>query len=121
MVSVDVQSGTTVSFDSYDTKTEYDDYDEWKDYTNKLKEEYHHTFEYPDGIRWDQLSTTFSIPDLYRHVTLEDKPSAKKRTFWDGGVLSNTPLRELIGKHKRKGCGMLQRKRMEKRGSRFLR
>ena len=98
--AVDVQSGNTVSFDSYDTKTEYDDYDEWKDYTNKLKEEYHHIFEYPDGIGWDQLSTTFSMPDLYRHVTLEDKQSGKKRTFWDGGVLSNTPLRELIGKHK---------------------
>jgi len=100
LVSVDVQSGNTVSFDSYDTKTEYDDYDEWKDYTNKLKEEYHHTFEYPDGIDWDQLSTTFSMPDLYRHVALVDKQSGKKRTFWDGGVLSNTPLRELISKHK---------------------
>ena len=100
LVSVDVQSGNTVSFDSYDTKTEYDDYDGWKDYTNKLKEEYHHTFEYPDGIEWDQLSTTFSMPDLYRHVALEDKQSGKKRTFWDGGVLSNTPLRELISKHK---------------------
>ena len=40
------------------------------------------------------------MPDLYRHVTLEDKQSGKKRTFWDGGVLSNTPLRELIDKHK---------------------
>ncbi len=100
LVSVDVQSGNTVSFDSYDSKTEYDDYDEWKDYRNKPKEEYHHIFEYPDGIGWDQLSTTFSLPDLYRHVSLEDKQSGKRRTFWDGGVLSNTPLRELITKHK---------------------
>ena len=100
LVSVDVQSGNTVSFDSYNTKTEYDDYDEWKDYNNKQKEEYHHIFEYLEGIGWDQLSTTFSMPDLYRHVVLEDKQSGKKRTFWDGGVLSNTPLRELIDKHK---------------------
>jgi NTE family protein len=100
LVSVDVQSGNTVSFDSYNTKTEYDDYDEWKDYNKKPKEEYHHIFEYPDGIGWDQLSTTFSMPDLYRHVALEDKQSGKRRTFWDGGVLSNTPLRELIDKHK---------------------
>ena len=76
-----MQSGNTVSFDSYDTKTEYDDYDEWKDYTNKPKEEYHHIFEYPDGIGWDQLSTTFSMPDLYRHVALEDKQSGKKAYF----------------------------------------
>jgi NTE family protein len=100
LVGVDVQSGNTVSFDSYNDKSEYDDYDEWKDYSNKPKEEYHHIFEYPNGIEWDHLSTTFSMPDLYRHVALEDKQSGKKRTFWDGGVLSNTPLRELIGKHK---------------------
>jgi NTE family protein len=100
LVSVDVQSGNTVSFDSYNDKTEYDDYDEWKDYHNKPKAEYHHIFEYPTGIEWDQLSTTFSMPDLYRHATLNDKQSGKKRTFWDGGVLSNTPLRELIDKHK---------------------
>lgn len=100
LVSVDVQSGNTVSFDSYNTKTEYNDYDEWKDYNNKPKKEYHHIFEYPNGIEWDQLSTTFSMPDLYRHVALEDKQSGKRRTFWDGGVLSNTPLRELIDKHK---------------------
>ena len=100
LVSVDVQSGNTVSFDSYNDKTEYDDYDEWNDYDNKSKAEYHHIFDYPKGIEWDQLSTTFSMPDLYRHVTLKDKQSGKKRTFWDGGVLSNTPLRELIDKHK---------------------
>ena len=40
------------------------------------------------------------MPDLYRYSVLEDKQSQKKRTFWDGGVLSNTPLRELIDKHK---------------------
>jgi hypothetical protein len=103
LVSVDVQSGDTVSFDSYDDKTEYDEYDEWKDYVNKSKEEQqqqHHILRYPNGIEWDQLSTTFSMPDLYRYAALQDEKSGKKRTFWDGGVLSNTPLRELIDKHK---------------------
>ena len=100
LVSVDVQSGDTVSFDSYDNKTEYDEYDEWNDYYNKSKEEYHHIIRYPNGIEWDQLSTTFSMPDLYRFAVLQDEQSGKKRTFWDGGVLSNTPLRELIDRHK---------------------
>ncbi|MGA7368590.1 MAG: hypothetical protein WBX01_05625 [Nitrososphaeraceae archaeon] len=31
---------------------------------------------------------------------MEDKQSEKKRTFWDGGLLSNTPLRELIDRHR---------------------
>ncbi|HYY67636.1 MAG TPA: hypothetical protein VE572_04750 [Nitrososphaeraceae archaeon] len=44
------------------------------------------------------------MPDLYRYATLEDeglahKKGEKKRTYWDG-VSSNTPLRELISKHK---------------------
>ena len=100
LVSVDVQSGDTVSFDSNADNTEYDEYDEWKDYDNKPKEEYHHVIKYPHGIEWDQLSTTFSMPDLYRYAVLQDEQSRKKRTFWDGGVLSNTPLRELIDRHK---------------------
>jgi predicted acylesterase/phospholipase RssA len=100
LVTVDVQSGDTVSIDSNNDNTEYDEYDEWKDYDNKPKEEYHHVIRYPNGIEWDQLSTTFSMPDLYRHTVLQDEQSGKKRTFWDGGVLSNTPLRELIDRHK---------------------
>ena len=98
-MTVDVQSGDTVSFDNYNERTEYDEYDEWK----KEKEQQHHDhiFNYPDGIGWDELSTTFSMPELYRHSVLEEKQSGeKKRTFWYGGILSNTPLRELIDKHK---------------------
>ena len=98
LVSVDVQSGDTVSFDNYTNKAEYDEYDEWK--KEKEQQQHDHILNYPEGIGWDQLSTTFSMPDLYRYSVLEDKQSQKKRTFWDGGVLSNTPLRELIGKHR---------------------
>jgi NTE family protein len=102
LVSVDVQSGDTVSFDSYDNKTEYNEYDQWIDHGhNKLSEEQSHIISYPNGIEWDHLSTTFSMPDLYRHATLKDEKSGMKRTFWDGGVLSNTPLRELIDQHKK--------------------
>jgi NTE family protein len=108
-VTVDVQSGDTISFDSHDTRTRYDEYDEnaeqKKENKGKKDDEYTHLIRYPDGLEWDQLSTTFSIPDLYRYATLEDessehKKTEKKRTYWDGGVSSNTPLRELISKHK---------------------
>ena len=62
--------------------------------------EHDHIIKYPNGIEWDHLSTTFSRPELYRYPTLQDEQSGKKRTFWDGGILSNTPLRELIDRHK---------------------
>jgi NTE family protein len=100
LVSVDVQSGDTVSFDSYFGKTEYDEYDEWKE-IKKSEKEHDHIIRYQEGIEWDHLSTTFSMPDLYRFSTLRDEQTGEKRTFWDGGILSNTPLRELIGQHKK--------------------
>jgi NTE family protein len=102
LVSVDVQSGDTVSFDSYGVNTEYNEYDQWKDNDyNKSSGEQSHIISYPNSIEWDHLSTTFSLPDLYRHATLKDEKSGRKRTFWDGGVVSNTPLRELIDQHKK--------------------
>ena len=109
-VTVDVQSGDTISFDSYNTGTMYDEYDEndeqKKEDKNKRDDQYDHLIRYPNGIEWEQLSTTFSMADLYRYSTLEDESLAhekceKKRTYWDGGVSSNTPLRELISQHKK--------------------
>jgi hypothetical protein len=109
-VTVDVQSGDTISFDSYDSRTMYDEYDENaeqnKEDKNKQDDQYKHLIRYPNGIEWEQLSTTFSMADLYRYATLEDESLAhekreKKRTYWDGGVSSNTPLRELISQHKK--------------------
>jgi NTE family protein len=109
-VTADVQSGDTISFDSYDTRTRYDEYDEnperKKEDKNKPDERYDHLIRYPNGIEWEQLSTTFSMPDLYRYATLDDESlkhdeREKMRTYWDGGVSSNTPLRELISQHKK--------------------
>src|SRR5919108_541572 len=104
LVSVDVQSGDTVWFDSYDDATRYNEYsEEQKKGSESDKEEekkYDHVISYPKGIEWDQLRTTFSMPGLYRYAALQDQISGRKRTFWDGGVLSNTPLREVIDRHK---------------------
>src|SRR5215213_10936349 len=68
--------------------------------TNKIKNTIISS-EDQEGIEWDHLATTFSMPDLYGFSRLQDEQTGKKRTFWDGGVLSNTPLRELIGQHKK--------------------
>ena len=76
-VTVDVQSGDTISFDSYDARTRYNEYDENAEYKkedeDKSDDQYDHLIKYPNGIEWEQLSTTFSMPDLYRYATLNDE------------------------------------------------
>ena len=37
-----------------------------------------HLIRYPNGIEWEQLRTTFSMPDLYRYATLEDESSGQR-------------------------------------------
>lgn len=104
-VTVDVKSGDTVSFDSYPKRDKSGNNTWFTEYEEYADNKYKHLIKYPNGIEWEQLSTTFSMPDLYRYTTLEDESSAhgkdeEKRTFWDGGMSSNTPLREMISKHK---------------------
>ncbi|HET9806606.1 MAG TPA: patatin-like phospholipase family protein [Nitrososphaeraceae archaeon] len=82
IVTVDVQEGTTVTFDSYASKTEYS---------------HKHVIEYPNGITIDHVLASASIPVYYNFSKIEAKDST--RNFWDGAILSNTPLRELIGQH----------------------
>jgi NTE family protein len=126
-VTVDVQSGDTVSFDSYpkpddgSTRTRYNEYDEnaEEDQDELRDTEYDHLITYPEGIKWEHLSTTFSLPDLYRYASLKDESSlalkkgGSKRTYWDGGLSSNTPLRELISKHKEYWKTKLNKKKNE--------
>ena len=56
--------------DKSGNNTWFTEYEEYVD--NKYK----HLITYPNGIEWEQLSTTFSMPDLYRYTTLEDESSA---------------------------------------------
>ena len=55
-VTVDVQSGDTISFDSYYTVTKYDEYNEnaeqkkEEDNKDKRDDEYDHLIKYPNGI-----------------------------------------------------------------------
>ena len=81
LVTVDVQEGITVTFDSYDNKTKYEN----------------HIIEYPNGVTIDHGLASASVPVHYKYATIEAKDSTRK--FWDGVILNNTPLRELIGEH----------------------
>jgi predicted acylesterase/phospholipase RssA len=110
LVSVDVQEGAVVTFDSYPKnengiirKSWYGNYD-----SKNGRHEY--TISYSDGIRLDYAVASGSFPINYDYTKIADvnrldsigNSASHKvtRYFWDGGILSNTPLRELIQWHK---------------------
>lgn len=53
-----------------------------------------------DGIGLEQLTAGCMIPQSIDHPSLFDYKANENRTYWDGGLLSNTPLRELLQRHK---------------------
>jgi predicted acylesterase/phospholipase RssA len=110
MCSVDIEEGETVVFDSYSSKSEYGEY-------NNETKQYAHTLTYEKGLMVEHILASASIPLLFDYQWIpkdydyqkydrgeeqdEDDPKHKNfRPFWDGGLLSNTPIRELIGEHK---------------------
>ena len=107
-VSVDVAEGTAVTFDSFG-KVKKDEKGkiitdqkgnrvyEWKtEYGRKDHKStgYEHAIEYDEGVILEHVTASGTMPVLF------DYEEIAGRKFWDGGILSNTPLRELIGKHK---------------------
>ena len=109
LCSVDVEQGETVIFDSYSRKSQYA-YD-------KHKKQFTYTINYEDGLMVEHILASASIPLLFDYQWIpkdydyekyargeeqdKDDPTHKGfRPFWDGGLLSNTPLRELISEHK---------------------
>lgn len=107
LVTVDIEEGETVTFDSYSKKSEYGDY-------NEQKREYKHTINYDQGLMVEHILASASIPLLYDYQRVpkvydytkaargqeQDSSSENSRPFWDGALLSNTPTRELISHHK---------------------
>jgi NTE family protein len=87
-VSVDVQHGKAVTFDSYSRKSTFQAYDpdsgEYKD----------HLIKYDKGIMIEHIMASASFPVYFDYEVVDG------RRFWDGGILSNTPLRELLQSHR---------------------
>ncbi|HEU5119619.1 MAG TPA: patatin-like phospholipase family protein [Candidatus Nitrosocosmicus sp.] len=50
--------------------------------------------EYENGIELEHIMASGTLPGLY------DPKTISKRKFWDGGLLSNTPLKELLESHR---------------------
>ena len=128
LVSVDVQEGSTVVFDSYEKedgtrKTEYGRYGPEFARGPNDREGYEHVISHTDGIEVDFVLASGSVPVNYDYTKLgvedfddghgikgenekqkEDGNSMttkKVRYFWDGGIIANTPLREAVIEHRR--------------------
>ena len=85
VVSVDVADGKTVTFDSY--------YKESKGCENSLYD--------GDGIGIDHIMASGTLPEFY------DYRKIGGRNFCDGGLLSNTPFRELLQAHQDYWLGII--------------
>ena len=97
LVNVDVEESAAVTFDSYP-----------KDDKGAVRESkypgghYEYTINYPLSIKSDYVMTSASVPLNYDYAKISDvnkfdkqsNSSSETRYFWDGGTLSNTPLRE---------------------------
>ena len=107
VTAVDIAEGIPVTFDSYKKlggkrKTVY--YPRTK-YGRRKQEEQNNNnndkddskpivIEYEDGITLEHVMASGTLPEFY------DPKEIGGRMFWDGGLLSNTPLRELIESHR---------------------
>jgi NTE family protein len=89
LVTVDVITGDSVTFDSYSEKARYHG-DEKR------------TISSPEGIKIEHALASGTFPNFFdypKFKVMEDKKS-EERIFWDGGYRSNTPLREVIQAHR---------------------
>jgi NTE family protein len=114
VTAVDIAEGVTVTFDSYkksDGKrktvywpsSKYGRQDECQ-YTN-CDGEYNSdpiVINYDNGITVEHVMASGTLPEFYEPKQLCKDPNDKacKRRFWDGGLLSNTPFRELLEAHR---------------------
>jgi NTE family protein len=109
LVSVDVAEGAAVTFDSYaredgSRKSEYGKYI----IKNGKEIGYNHIIRYNDGITSEQVMASASVPINFNYTTMEvesydntmDNYTKDIRYFWDGGIMSNTPLTQLVLLHR---------------------
>src|SRR6476659_151757 len=119
-IAVDVEEGETVTFDSYGkdkgTNTRKSEYGEYTSDIDGKTGKYEHKIKYDQGIMVEHILASASVPEHYDYtlvpkeydytkteeeklVDIENYNPENYSRFWDGGVLSNTPLRELITSH----------------------
>jgi NTE family protein len=111
ITALDIAEGITVTFDSYkkedgSMKTLYFPgrkygYSKKRvlDNSNGNKNDSNPTsdpivIDYKNGIEIEHVMASGTLPELY------DPKIISERKFWDGGLLSNTPLKELLESHR---------------------
>jgi NTE family protein len=110
LVSVDVAEGATVTFDSYE-KEDGSRKSEYGKYVVKDGKEmgFTHIIRYNNGITADQVIASASVPLNFGYIPLEVESYSDAtfnyekniRHFWDGGIMSNTPLTQVVLHHRR--------------------
>lgn len=90
LVATDVQDGATVTFDSYSTQSEIGRYRKEEESDVQRKRLLH----YDKGIMPEHVLASASVPLFYKFEKIGDEE------LCDGGVLSNTPLREVLHAHR---------------------
>jgi NTE family protein len=85
--AVDAAEGQTVTFDSYtkaygSRESKYDKYTKERGYENVIK--------YDGGVNIDHIMASGTLPEFYDYKVIDG------HKFWDGGLLSNTPFREVL-------------------------
>src|SRR5215204_1336792 len=103
IVSVDATEGTPIAFDSYEKgkdlngkeirKTVYYRHGQSRQ-EEKQQQQQPIVIEYDDGIKIQHVMASASLPEFYEYEEISG------HKLWDGGILSNTPIRELIQAHK---------------------
>lgn len=86
-VSTDILVGVPVVFDSYLLRSDV-----------KVDGDILYTVDYGDGIQPDHVIASASVPINYAYKVIEDT-KGNEHYLWDGGLLSNTPLTELLQAH----------------------
>ncbi|HJT48210.1 MAG TPA: patatin-like phospholipase family protein [Nitrososphaeraceae archaeon] len=113
LVSVDIQESIAVTFDSYekeDDGTRKTQYGEFIGKDTAGKRRFEHVIRYNDGIRIEHVLASSAVPIFYKYKQINcesgdsnnnnnNNNTVDARYFWDGILLSNTPLRQLINEH----------------------
>jgi predicted acylesterase/phospholipase RssA len=94
VVSTDVAEGITVTFDSYEKGKDLNGKEIRKIVYREVSQERPIVIEYNDGVKIQHVMASASLPEFYEYEEING------RKFWDGGILSNTPIREVIQAHK---------------------
>jgi hypothetical protein len=120
LTSVDIQDYTTpVVFDSYEkqhhapiNRNTIAEGKEGRWYSEYGNSENRHVVFY-DGIGPDQVLASALGKYAIDHPHIEDRTTGTTRQLWDGGYLSNTPLRELLTAHRNYWMEYLRKNRRE--------